>query len=209
MYSSIGRPSIPPGRPLKAQLLIALYSVRSERQFCERLDYDLLFRFFLDMERPLLLGLDMKPPKRILVATDLSDCSRPAVDYGELLARRFEAELLLLYVSPVPDRLVGDSHYLGNQFVDADMREGRGKIDGLVAELKAAGVQHCTGEVTFGFAAKVILERARSGHYDLLIMGTHGRSGFERLWMGSIAERVVAHAPIPVLTARPPTSLEK
>lgn len=49
MYSSIGRPSIPPERLLKAQLLIALYTVRSERQFCERLDYDLLFRFFLDM----------------------------------------------------------------------------------------------------------------------------------------------------------------
>jgi transposase len=49
MYSSIGRPSIPPERLLKAQLLLALYSVRSERQFCERLDYDLLFRFFLDM----------------------------------------------------------------------------------------------------------------------------------------------------------------
>lgn len=49
MYSTNGRPSIPPERLLKAQLLIALYSVRSERQFCERLDYDLLFRFFLDM----------------------------------------------------------------------------------------------------------------------------------------------------------------
>lgn len=49
MYASNGRPSIPPERLLKAQLLIALYTVRSERQFCERLDYDLLFRFFLDM----------------------------------------------------------------------------------------------------------------------------------------------------------------
>jgi transposase len=49
MYSSTGRPSIPPERLLTAQLLIALYSVRSERQFCERLDYELLFRFFLDM----------------------------------------------------------------------------------------------------------------------------------------------------------------
>ena len=49
MYSGKGRPSIPPERLLKAQLLMALYSVRSERQFCERLDYDLLFRFFLDM----------------------------------------------------------------------------------------------------------------------------------------------------------------
>src|SRR5689334_10842718 len=49
MYSSVGRPSIPPGRLLKGTLLMALYSVRSERQFCERLDYDLLFRFFLGM----------------------------------------------------------------------------------------------------------------------------------------------------------------
>ena len=52
MYSERGRPSIPPEVLLKSCLLIALYSVRSERQFCERLQYDLLFRFFLD------LGLD-------------------------------------------------------------------------------------------------------------------------------------------------------
>jgi len=146
----------------------------------------------------------MKPPKRILVVTDLSDCSRAAVEYGALLARRLEADLSLLYVSQVPDRLVGDAHYLGKEFVDADMREGRQKIDALVAELREEGVQHCTGEVAFGFAARVILERAGSGDYDLLVMGTHGRSGFQRLWMGSIAERVVAHAQIPVLTVRPP-----
>jgi transposase len=50
MYSSIGRPSVPPERLLKAQLLMALYSVRSDRQFCEQLDYNLLFRWFLDLE---------------------------------------------------------------------------------------------------------------------------------------------------------------
>ncbi len=50
MYSSTGRPSIPPERLLKATLLMALYSVRSERQFCEQLDYNLLFRWFLDMD---------------------------------------------------------------------------------------------------------------------------------------------------------------
>ena len=49
MYAEIGRPSIPPERLLKASLLIALYSVRSERFFCEQLDYNLLFRWFLDM----------------------------------------------------------------------------------------------------------------------------------------------------------------
>lgn len=50
MYSTRGRPSVPPERLLKGMLLIALYSIRSERQFCEQLDYNLLFRWFLDMD---------------------------------------------------------------------------------------------------------------------------------------------------------------
>jgi transposase len=50
MYAQVGRPSIPPERLLKASLLISFYSVRSERAFCEELDYNLLFRWFLDME---------------------------------------------------------------------------------------------------------------------------------------------------------------
>src|SRR3989442_1407874 len=49
MYAERGRPSIPPERLLKACLLIALYSLRSERQFCEQLNYNLLFRWFLDL----------------------------------------------------------------------------------------------------------------------------------------------------------------
>jgi len=50
MYAAIGRPSVPPERLLKAQLLIALFSVRSDRQFCEQLDFNLMFRWFLDMD---------------------------------------------------------------------------------------------------------------------------------------------------------------
>ena len=50
MYAGTGRPSIPPERLLKSTLLMALYTVRSERQFCEQLDYNLLFRWFLDMD---------------------------------------------------------------------------------------------------------------------------------------------------------------
>ncbi len=49
LYSEVGRPSIPPERLLKASLLMALYTVRSERMFCEQLDYNLLFRWFLDL----------------------------------------------------------------------------------------------------------------------------------------------------------------
>src|ERR1700681_1764744 len=50
MYSEVGRPSIPPERLLKASLLMALHTVRSERLFCEQLDYNFLFRWFLDLE---------------------------------------------------------------------------------------------------------------------------------------------------------------
>src|SRR5512145_317141 len=50
LYSTTGRPSIAPERLLKGQLLIALYSIRSDRQFCEQLDYNILFRWFLDMD---------------------------------------------------------------------------------------------------------------------------------------------------------------
>src|ERR1700737_464400 len=50
MYSEVGRPSIPPERLLKASLLMALYTIRSERMFCEQLDYNLLFRWFLNMQ---------------------------------------------------------------------------------------------------------------------------------------------------------------
>ena len=50
MYAAVGRPSIPPERLLKAQLLIALFSIRSDRQLCEQLEYNLMYRWFLDME---------------------------------------------------------------------------------------------------------------------------------------------------------------
>ena len=49
MYPGIGRPSVPPEQLLKSTILMALYSVRSERAFCERLNYDLLFKWFLDL----------------------------------------------------------------------------------------------------------------------------------------------------------------
>ena len=64
IYAEIGRPSIPPERLLKASLLIALYSVRSDRLFCEMLDYNLLFRWFLDMslDQP---GLDQSNFSRL------------------------------------------------------------------------------------------------------------------------------------------------
>ena len=73
LYSSTGRPSIPPERLLKGQLLIALYSIRSDRQFCEQLDYNILFRWFLDMDLE-STSLDQSNFSRLrerLVVTDI------------------------------------------------------------------------------------------------------------------------------------------
>ena len=71
MYSISGRPSIPPEHLLKASLLIALYSIRSERQFCERLRYDLLFKWFLDLnisDEPFDASTFSKNRERLLAA---------------------------------------------------------------------------------------------------------------------------------------------
>jgi transposase len=96
LYGSTGRPSIPPERLLKGQLLIALYSIRSDRAFCEQLDYNLLFRWFLDLglDDP---GLDQSNFSRLrerLVATDL--------------ARRFFEQVLRLARG---QQLLGSEHF--------------------------------------------------------------------------------------------------
>jgi len=74
MYSKRGRPSIPPEHLLKASLLIALYSVRSERQFCERLEYDLLFKWFLDqnIDTPAFDASTFSKNRQRLLANDVA-----------------------------------------------------------------------------------------------------------------------------------------
>ena len=96
LYAKGGRPSIPPEWLLKAQLLIAFYSVRSDRQFCEQLDYNLLFRWFLDLDLE-SGGLDQSNFSRLrerLVETDI--------------ARRFFDEVVRLARK---DRLLSSDHF--------------------------------------------------------------------------------------------------
>ena len=91
LYADSGRPSIPPERLLKASLLIALYSVRSDRVFCEMLDYNILFRWFLDMnlEQP---GLDQSNFSRLRERLVEQDTARGFFDAVVRAAR--EANLL-------------------------------------------------------------------------------------------------------------------
>lgn len=141
--------------------------------------------------------------KRILVATDFSDCASAALEYAAMLAATLGATLQLLYVSEVPGVLIGEAVALRDEFVDADVRQGRVKIEQTLRELRARGIA-AEGEVRTGFVPGAILERARAGDYELVVLGTHGRHGLSRLWMGSVAERVVRGSSIPVLTVRSP-----
>ena len=75
------------------------------------------------------------------------------------------------------------------------------QLDKLVAKAKAAGAR-AQGLLLEGTAADAIVRTARSKRADLIVMGTHGRSGLARLFMGSVAERVIGTAPCPVLTVR-------
>jgi nucleotide-binding universal stress UspA family protein len=144
-------------------------------------------------------------PNRILIPTDFSECAQRALDYGAELVRRLGATIHLLYVSEIPKEMVGDWVALRDKLVDADIMEGRRRIEGLLAELTSQGVAGCTGEVLPGnVPAATILERANSGRHDTVVIGTHGRSGFKRLWVGSVAERVVRFSDIPVITVRSP-----
>jgi hypothetical protein len=92
MYSRIGRPSIPPEHLLKASLLIALYSVRSERQFCERLQYDLLFKWFLDLNiaDPAFHPTIFTKNRRTLLEHDVARSSSPLCwrRCGEAIAKQ-------------------------------------------------------------------------------------------------------------------------
>ena len=87
LYAKVGRPSIPPERLLKAQLLIALFSVRSDRQFCEQLGYNLLFQWFLDLNME-SGGLDQSNFSRLRERLVETDIARRFFDEVVRLARK-------------------------------------------------------------------------------------------------------------------------
>ena len=136
--------------------------------------------------------------KHVLVATDFGDASEAALTYGRALARTFGADLHLLHVMentflrsmPANPLAVKAATYsrLNGRLTDADR-----------ADLHARAVVEVSDE-----PADVIVEYAKGFAIDLIVTGTHGRSGAAHLLMGSVAERVVRTAPCPVLTVRHP-----
>ena len=140
----------------------------------------------------------------ILHPTDFSPSSRPALNHALALAREQGAELLLVHVLPTVMPMVGEGYMSPKTFDDLQrsMRaQAQKRLDGLVAKAKAARV-HARGMLYEGVAADAIVRAARAKRAKLIVMGTHGRTGLSRLFMGSVAERVVGTAPCPVLTVR-------
>lgn len=126
--------------------------------------------------------------KRILFATDFSESARHALSEGASLARRLGAEIHLIHVLALHD---ADPAVASDLLLSAvppgaeDVVKERQVVRALRPEL---GIVHA----------------AREGGYDLIVLGTHGRTGLKHVVMGSVAERVVQLAGCPVLTVRQP-----
>ena len=136
--------------------------------------------------------------KQILVATDFSDASSVALDYGRAFARTFGASLHLLHVMenmflrPVPV----DPY----QMKAAMMKRLTERLtDDDRASLHASAILETSDN-----AAEEIVKYGKAHNIDLIVMGTHGRGAVAQLLVGSVAEKVVRTAPCPVLTVRHP-----
>jgi nucleotide-binding universal stress UspA family protein len=144
--------------------------------------------------------------KNVLVATDFSEPSTVALDYGRELARTYEATLHVLHVTEdLRWRFAADATPAFPAEAQEDIEaSARKRVAALLTDedrvqLHARAVVH-----TAVNAAESIVAYAKTETVDVIVIGTHGRSGFSHVLMGSVAERVVRLAPCPVLTVRHP-----
>jgi len=143
--------------------------------------------------------------KRILVPIDFSPDSLHALTYARDLAKRFGAELLILhvvdqtYLAGAPELSLANPGFA--TFLTEQWRIACEQTDRLGAELTRRR-QRCRTMVKRGPPAQVIVDTARRGGADLIVMATHGRTGLAHMLIGSVAERVVRSAHCAVLTVR-------
>ena len=145
----------------------------------------------------------MKTIKKILCAVDLCDHSKLVAEYAATLAKSLNASVLVVYTAPSLSQYVG-FHVPPNtieNFVGEIVTGAEESMQGFMNE-NFAGVE-AKSQVLVGYAAEEILNRAREEQVDMIVMGTHGRKGIDRILFGSVAEKVVKNANMPVLTIRP------
>ncbi len=139
--------------------------------------------------------------RRILCPVDFSAASQGALRAAAALARRFDASLTLLHVavvpgSSIPEALLPTPPELATDLTGPEARPLQ-EWKALAASLGAPRVEALR---SVGRPAQEILALARRDAFDLLVLGTHGRTGVGHLLLGSVAEEVVRHASCPVLT---------
>ncbi len=147
---------------------------------------------------------------KILAATDFSEDSGLALGFAEELARKFGAEIIVLHVdqplAPVmasPE--LGPSMDVGamSRIAEEQRLLAQRELDKVVTRLRDSGLK-AKSLLKVGSPFLEVIHTAQSEATDLIVMGTHGRTGLAHVLMGSVAERVVQKAPCPVLTIRHP-----
>ncbi len=147
----------------------------------------------------------MKPFQKILGPTDFSAHALEATRVAADLSRRYAASLTLVYVYEpvnyaVPEGyILYTSSQLERMFAEFEQRLVEARRDA-----ETAGASRVDTRLLQGLVASEITDFAFEGGFDLVVMGTHGRTGIKHLLMGSVAERVLRRAPCPVLTVRLP-----
>jgi nucleotide-binding universal stress UspA family protein len=144
-----------------------------------------------------------RPLRRILVPTDFSEESRRSAGVAlDLLGARGKGELILVHAYHLPIEYSAYGALPTNwNFVEEAEKASKRELDEWAGELSASGWQ-VTAQVAEGTAPFIVERLARELAVDLIAMGTHGRGALRELVMGSVAKRVVQHAPCPVLTVR-------
>ncbi len=143
--------------------------------------------------------------KKILCPIDLREEENSSVvDYASTMAKKMEAQLVLVHVIPKFDEYVGAAPLVvsASAFMKEVIEDSEEKIKKILVPLVADGVK-VSSIITSGEIAAAILNTAEEGEFDLIIMGTKGKSGMEGILFGSVAQKIVQTSPIPVLTLKP------
>jgi nucleotide-binding universal stress UspA family protein len=140
--------------------------------------------------------------QHILVPTDFSACAEQALDYAIAFATRLRARVTLIHVISPVFWGAGEATVAPPPTYFAELEAAAEQdIEAALKHVRAAGLEGQT-MVVHGFPFESILTAARDQGVDLIIMGTHGRTGLPHILIGSVAERVVRLAPCPVLVTR-------
>lgn len=138
--------------------------------------------------------------KRILCPTDFSTNSRVAFDYARQLAEKLQAKVTLLHVSPMPTYVMPEGTFAPVVDMGMLMDSAQQELDAWIAKYAQETSAEIDSELLQGSPYRGINTAANSMDADLIVLGTHGRSGLSRLVMGSVAERVLRTSTRPVLT---------